>query len=150
MKLNSSYLRSSASLGLLHFITSAVVIFLLWEPITHRISKETWPILVGYGLMSLVLVATPSVRWSRRQRMLFAFAVPYLASTLAYFVVAFFWAINRAPSYSVADITGFFAVTLVFPYLAIWGPLISIGNALLVWLMNRKEAEHGQGQSLPT
>ena len=139
MKSGNGNLRPSIYLGFTHFITSAVVISLQWESITRRLSTEFWPILVGYGFISVVLVAISSMLWSRKQRILLAAAVPYLAASLAYAAVLYFWAANRPLSYSGADITGFFAVTLFFPYLAIWGPLISISNVLLVWLMSRSK-----------
>src|SRR3990167_3909335 len=132
MRLHGNSLRQSTYFGIAHVVTSAAVIFLQWEPVTRRLSSEIWPILFGYGSISLALVVIFSLFWNktlnRKQLMLLAAVLPYLAASSAYAVVLYFWVTNRPVSYSNTDIAGFLGVTLFFPYLAIWGPLISVGN----------------------
>lgn len=141
MRLHGNSLKQSTYFVIAHAITSAVVIFLQWESVTRRLSSEIWSILFGYGFISLALVVISSLFWNKilnkKQLMLLAAVVPYLAASSAYAVVLYFWATNRPVSHSGSDIAGFLGVTLFFPYLAIWGPLISVGNLLLVWLMIR-------------
>ena len=138
MRFHGNSFKQSLVLGFAIVISSCTVFLMQWSWISRRLSKETLPILIVYGVISLLLIAGASLMRKNKHLLLWAAFVPYLAASLAYAFALTFWAISRSSIYSFTDLSGFLMVTMFAPYLAIWGPLISMGSVLLTWIMCRR------------
>ncbi|MGM9491337.1 hypothetical protein [Ideonella sp. YS5] len=122
-----------------HFIASSVLLGIHWDQIGRRLSKETVPVLAGYAVLSIVLLLC-FARIGRRAgfgKQMFGVAlIPYLSSSLAYLgVIA---ASDRFVAIAGgAGILPMLVVASYFPYLALWGPVISVANVMSL-LLGRK------------
>lgn len=118
---------------------SAAVIFFQWESIAHRLSREVDFLLMGYALCSLVFVAASFARQKMSNFLLLAAAIPYISSTIAYAIDLIVWSKNLKSQVPASDLFNFLLIALFFPYFAMWGPLISALNLVLIWPAARRQ-----------
>lgn len=137
MKLNNPNIKNFILSALIHGTASAIVILLNWDLIDRRLSRITIPLLIGYGAISLLLLVTVPFFKKKNYVIVWMTVLPYIAVSIAYAVVTYLWITNRSANATPFEIFPVIVITLTFPYLAIWGPIISIVNAVVVFLLEK-------------
>jgi hypothetical protein len=128
--------RLSIALMLIHVLVTAVVVSLAWAQIERRFHREVVPFFGSYVVFSLLYVlATARFHSSCTRLAVVATGLPYVAATCAFVAISIHRAVMKGEMMSAV------LISLFAPYAVIWGPLISIFNAMLVllatWLMAR-------------
>jgi len=121
--------RLSIVLMLIHLLASVTVVSLAWEQIEGRLHREVVPFFSSYIVFSLLyLLATARFLYSRARLAVVAAGLPYAAAMCAFIAISIHWAVTKGEMMSTV------LISLFAPYVVIWGPLISIFNAVLVLL----------------
>lgn len=130
--------RGALQLAVVHALTSAVVMAVNFEQLQRRLHRELFDILTVYGVISvLALFLIARMLTSQIRIALASLALPYVTAAGAFVVVAVPWALGTSNGSS--NVVSSLAVALFFPYLAIYGPVISLANAALVMVWVRFE-----------
>jgi hypothetical protein len=138
MKFNSLNIRQWILAALIHGAVSATVILLNWDSIERRLSRETTSLLILYAFISLALsVAIPFFK-KKNYVIAWMAILPYIAASIAYAVVTYLWITNRSVKATAIEIFPIIMITLFAPYLAIWGPIISIINSAAMYFLKFK------------
>ncbi|MDH6169446.1 hypothetical protein M2282_004614 [Variovorax boronicumulans] len=119
--------------GVVHTISSALVFTLMWETIGRRLGSHRGDFFLGYTLISLLLLVPTLFLWGRRLLIAWAAFIPYIAATLSYVVLTVVWLQSRETYPKGVDIFGALGISLVIPFLAIWGPFVSGLNIVGLW-----------------
>lgn len=121
--------RLSIALMLIHALASAAVVSLAWAQIERHLHREVMPFFCGYTVFSLLYVlATAGLLSSRARLVAVAAGLPYVAAACAFVAISIHWAVVKG------EMVSTILISLFAPYVVIWGPLISIFNAVLVLL----------------
>lgn len=116
-------------LMLIHLLVSATVVSLAWAQVERRLHREVMPFFCSYVVFSLLyLLATTKFLSSRTRLAAVAAGVPYVAATCAFVAISIRWAVMKDEMMSTV------LISLFVPYVVVWGPLISIFNAMLALL----------------
>ena len=127
--------------GIAHFVASTLLLGINWDQVGRRLTRDTILILVGYALVSFVILLL-SAWLSRKARLgaqiVVVALVPYLSASIAYVGGLAVSGRMGAMIHNVGILPVFF-VAAYFPYLVIWGPIISAANVGAL-LLGRKVA----------
>jgi hypothetical protein len=137
MKFNNLNIRQFIFAALIHGATSAAVILSNWDSIERRLSRETISLLTLYTIASLLLLIV--ILFLKKNNYVIAWMtlLPYLAISIAYILVLYLWITNRSTKAQPLEVFPVVMITLSFPYLVIWGPIISVINLLAMYLLKK-------------
>lgn len=124
--------REASLLLFVHVSASVATIGFYFDQIERRLHRELSAFLAGYAIISIV-AALSSGRFltSQIRVALVAFALPYVACVIGFLVVALTWSLGTSDVWP--NVSSSLIVSLVFPYLAVYGPAISLANMVFMW-----------------
>jgi hypothetical protein len=99
-----------------------------------RLSKEITPMVAGYLIFSILLIWIFWIcngRWRFEARLIMAAVTPYVSSLIA-FMYIYLTGLRGGSDFFQALLVGSFA-----PYLAFWGPMISVCSIGLLFVLER-------------
>lgn len=121
----------AVQLAVVQALTSSVVMVFNFEQLERRLHRELFDTVTVYGVMSIVtLLLVARLLTSQVRVALVSSALPYVAAVGAFVVVTMPWALGSSNASS--NVVSSLVVALFFPYLAIYGPVISLANAVLM------------------
>lgn len=122
--------------GLVNNAVSAVVIALPWVHADRRLGDSWVGFLICYSLLSLVIggVGPSRSRGTFDASVYFAGVIPLVAAAVSYAVVSIPWIERSATAMNLVSVL---VTALYYPYLALWGPLISLANVAIAYVLCR-------------
>lgn len=139
MELNTK-LRYVLQLGVVHGLSSAVVIALKWSSIERHFSRHSISFVCSYVVTSIIFIGFSGLMCGRLKRIGWAAAVPYFSAVLAYGVLAFYWFIGRSQNGSYENVVGAVVIMWLWPFLAMSGWLVSLVNVCVMAILSTRKA----------